>query len=178
MGSRRHVVHVDGLAIFVESSQLAISGIVPEAVLDTNNDPIKMVTRANVFPASALNAYHKLVKTTPKPNATKNSNGELVAPEFWLLPVLLVSIGLGAVDVPAGPDVLAKLGVAELMKLVGDGIEVVLERDSLVACRATALTTAWTPWARASWTTAMLMITKSRIERIQIRVSQELPGRW
>lgn len=25
--------------------------------------------------------YHRLVKTTPKPNATKNRRGELVAPE-------------------------------------------------------------------------------------------------
>ena len=51
MRPRRHVVHVDDLAIFVEPSQLTISGIVSEAVLDTNNDPIEMVTRTNVMPS-------------------------------------------------------------------------------------------------------------------------------
>lgn len=44
---------------------------------------------------------HKFVKTTPKPSATKNSNGELVGP----LPVLLLfpeSVGLaeGTLAVP------------------------------------------------------------------------------
>ena len=105
------------------------------------------------------------MKTTPKPNATKNSRGELVAPEFWLLPALLVSIGLGAVDVPGGSDVVGKLDVGEL-KLVENGPGVVLggkDKGSLVvtACLATALTTAWTPWARASWTTAILTNTES-----------------
>ena len=28
----------------------------------------------------AQKTYHKFVKTTPKPNATKNNNGELVGP--------------------------------------------------------------------------------------------------
>lgn len=30
--------------------------------------------------------YHRLVKTTPKPNATKKSRGELVGPLLLLLP--------------------------------------------------------------------------------------------
>jgi hypothetical protein len=29
---------------------------------------------------AVVNAYHKLVKTTPKPRATKNKSGELVGP--------------------------------------------------------------------------------------------------
>lgn len=50
MGSRRHVVHVDRFAILVESSQLTIPGIVPKAVLDTDNDPIEMVTWTDISP--------------------------------------------------------------------------------------------------------------------------------
>lgn len=48
-------------------------------------------------------AYHKLVKTTPKPSATKNSSGELVAPEPELspppLPAVVVAALLAAVVV-------------------------------------------------------------------------------
>ena len=46
--------------------------------------------------------YHKLVKTTPKPNATKNSSGELVGPPgeewccvcvgWWPLPVAVAVV--------------------------------------------------------------------------------------
>jgi hypothetical protein len=64
------------------------------------------------------------------------------------LPGLPVSIGLLAVDVPAGSEVLATLGVGELVKLVGEGVEVGPGEKGFVsleaACRATTLTTAWT----------------------------------
>jgi hypothetical protein len=122
----------------------------------------------------------RLVKTTPNPKATKNSNGELVAPDCGLLlfvsPVLK---GEGTADVGDGSDVdevalLKAVGVVPLrlvgmLKPVEDGAEGVLKGS--VACRMTALTTAWTPCARDSWTTAMLMETDNRIGRIQIRIS-------
>ena len=44
--------------------------------------------------------YHKFVKTTPKPRATKNSRGELVGPP--LLPLSLVDVGLGPDAVEVG----------------------------------------------------------------------------
>lgn len=121
------------------------------------------------------------MKTTPNPKATKNSNGELVAPFPWLLFVLSVFKGVGAADVNDGSDVdevallnpvvvaLLKPVVALPKGPVGDGAEGVLKGS--VACLTTALTTAWTPWARASWTTAMLIETDNRIGRIQIRIS-------
>lgn len=50
--------------------------------------------------------YHKFVKTTPKPRATKNRRGELVGPLPPLEEPVLVAAGreaaaLGAVDVVA-----------------------------------------------------------------------------
>lgn len=48
--------------------------------------------------------YHKLVNTTPKPNATKKRRGELVGPEPEpLLDWLVVAAGIGVADV--GPPV-------------------------------------------------------------------------
>jgi hypothetical protein len=44
-----------------------------------------------------MNADHKFVKTTPKPNATKNSSGEEVGPVPGLL--LCVDIVVGDDDV-------------------------------------------------------------------------------
>lgn len=43
------------------------------------------------------NTYHKFVKTTPNPSATKNSSGELVGP-LLLLPLLESPVGLGMGD--------------------------------------------------------------------------------
>jgi hypothetical protein len=59
-----------------------------------------MITLVSKFVSEARNLevmYHKLVKTTPNPSATKNSNGEFVGPE----PVCPepVSVGDGVDDV-------------------------------------------------------------------------------
>jgi len=43
--------------------------------------------------SNTLLAYHKFVKTTPNPNATKNRRGELVGPP------LLVDVAVGVADV-------------------------------------------------------------------------------
>ena len=48
--------------------------------------------------------YHKFVKTTPNPNATKNNSGELVGPGVLLLPGEVVAVG-GAVDVALMADI-------------------------------------------------------------------------
>lgn len=60
-------------------------------------------------------AYHKLVKTTPKPRATKNKSGELVGPELLLLFPLLVGEGEGGVEVVAGVAMVAREGVSEVV---------------------------------------------------------------
>jgi hypothetical protein len=44
------------------------------------------------------NLYQRLVKTTPKPSATKNSSGELVGPPPPPPPVLVGTGGAVAVD--------------------------------------------------------------------------------
>lgn len=59
--------------------------------------------------ASTALTHQRLVKTTPKPNATKNSSGELVGPALLLLLLLLLAADVDAV------------GAAE----VGDGIDMV-----------------------------------------------------
>lgn len=46
-------------------------------------------------------AYHKLVKTTPKPRATKNKRGELVGPELFEWSPLFVGLGAGGLEVGA-----------------------------------------------------------------------------
>ena len=53
--------------------------------------------------------YHKLVKTTPKPSATKNSKGELVGPPPPL-PLPVVAVGSG--EVATGED---EVVVADMM---------------------------------------------------------------
>lgn len=50
--------------------------------------------------------YHKFVKTTPKPNATKNNNGELVGPPPPPVP-------LGGAEVAAGLGEIELLGMPE-----------------------------------------------------------------
>lgn len=49
-----------------------------------------------------VSSHHKLVKTTPKPRATKNRSGELVGPLFD--PGLLADVEAagGPTDVPVG----------------------------------------------------------------------------
>lgn len=51
--------------------------------------------------------HHRFVNTTPNPNATKKSNGELVGPPPPLLPPPLggaeVTAGLGETELPGTP---------------------------------------------------------------------------
>jgi hypothetical protein len=120
-----HGYQIDWVACLF-AAQLAVSLIVSETVLNTNNDPVNYV-RARFFlflteecvmaQFSDAPTYHKLVKTTPKPSATKNSSGELVAPEPPPPPLL--------------PDVVAALaaavvvGVAILINKAGVGDRIV-----------------------------------------------------
>jgi hypothetical protein len=93
----RHVFEVDRLSIFVQKS-LSVSGIIPEAVFHTYDNPNSQVrhqpslsgdssrrSRVAVRVVMKRHAHQRFVKTTPKPRATKNSNGELVALLLLLL---------------------------------------------------------------------------------------------
>ena len=93
MGAR-HGVEINGLAILGISGG-AVALVVSEAVLDADDDPdITMASaKPTPMPASQM-TYHKLVKTTPKPRATKNSSGELVGPLEPPPPPPLVSEGM------------------------------------------------------------------------------------
>lgn len=51
--------------------------------------------------------YHRLVNTTPKPRATKKSNGELVGLLLWSAGGLVVAEG-GPADVEVDPDIFAR----------------------------------------------------------------------
>lgn len=100
----RHCRHVYGLAVLV-LLRPTIPLVVSEAVLDANDDPmIGMSAYLVIISFKPQNfcrlrmcreLYHRFVKTTPKPSATKKSKGELVGPPPP--PELL-----GAVDVAAG----------------------------------------------------------------------------
>lgn len=96
--------------------------IISEAILDTDNDPrngeLVCVYRRRVSGdrRAQEQAYHRLVKTTPNPNATKKSNGELVGPPPPPPP-------LGADDVAAG---------GATGELVAEGAKVV---DIITSCR-------------------------------------------
>lgn len=86
--------------------------IVAEAVLDTDNDPEQNVSDAGSCGSDAAvgrSANHKLVKTTPKPRATKKSRGEFVGPPPPPLLLLLVF------DVAEGAPLLVEL------TMTGDG---------------------------------------------------------
>ena len=82
----RHCTQIDRLAIFT-GLQLTVTLIVSEAVFDANNDPAVVVSgfqsRLMHDPQGVdvtTETYQRFVKTTPKPNATKKSKGELVGP--------------------------------------------------------------------------------------------------
>lgn len=82
---------------------------------------------------------HRFVNTTPKPSATKNSNGELELP--WLFGGLFGEGGLVVVDAGGGEDdvVLGTLLVRSVEdgtpEDVGDGESV--DARVVVACRMT-----------------------------------------
>ena len=54
--------------------------IVSETVLDSNDDPETGKYHRRDGYDNGIATYHKFVKTTPKPRATKNKSGELVGP--------------------------------------------------------------------------------------------------
>lgn len=99
MGSG-HVLERHRLTIFIGESS-AIASIVSEAVLNSDDNPVSTVqleTGPARGPRASIQTYQRLVKTTPKPRATKKSNGELL-----LLPplsgLLLLSFCPVGVDV-------------------------------------------------------------------------------
>lgn len=57
---------------------------------------LDLLTERGPFPKSQP-TYHKFVKTTPNPNATKNNNGELVGPPPPPPPPLGVAAEVGEV---------------------------------------------------------------------------------
>ena len=59
--------------------------------------------------------YHRLVKTTPKPRATKNKRGELVGPELLLWFPLLEEVGEAGTGVEVGEDIASGEGVGEVV---------------------------------------------------------------
>jgi hypothetical protein len=89
-----HVLKIDGLTILT-GSQSSVSGIVSEAVFHTHNNPFSLLVADRLLPTDT--AYHKFVKTTPNPNATKNNKGELVG--LLLEPDDVDVVGAGDADV-------------------------------------------------------------------------------
>jgi hypothetical protein len=94
----RHSHEIDGLTIFAECA-LTITLVVAETILHTDNDPRQRSEGAEGR-ARTKDIYHKFVKTTPKPRATKNRRGELVGPLPPLDEPVVVAAG-SAVDVVA-----------------------------------------------------------------------------
>ena len=94
-----HVGHVYWFTILIVLRP-TIALIVSEAVLDTNDDP---TTRsALVHEATKVSfTYQRLVKTTPKPSATKKSKGELVGPPPPPPPPLLAGLLVAGGDASA-----------------------------------------------------------------------------
>lgn len=78
----RHCVEVDWDSI-CGSPRSSVALVVSEAVLDTDDDPLKQLATEQRLAEQFTN--QRLVKTTPKPRATKNSKGELVGPLLLLL---------------------------------------------------------------------------------------------
>jgi hypothetical protein len=87
----RHRREVDWFAIC--GGLGCAAAVVAEAVLDADDDPNDVNKSNYTTPASA---YHRLVKTTPKPRATKKSSGELVGPLLAFVPDCRSCVGAGA----------------------------------------------------------------------------------
>lgn len=64
--------------------------------------------------------YHKLVKTTPNPSATKRSSGELVGPPFPPLPCVGDAVAAVELAVLVAPDIVALCHVAGLRVMICD----------------------------------------------------------
>lgn len=101
-----HVLKIDGLAILSSDANITIPCIVPETVLDTNNNPGEYASElARHYQNNNKSTHQRFVNTTPKPKATKKSRGE--EPEFPPPPPLLLPLPLSPVlvDVGMGSDV-------------------------------------------------------------------------
>lgn len=75
---RAHVCHVDRLPSVCINLAIASTLIVPKAILDANDDPIKQALGQPRYLAGLVEteiSYHRFVKTTPKPRATKKRSG-------------------------------------------------------------------------------------------------------
>jgi hypothetical protein len=108
MRSSGQVVKVDGIDRFTVPEG-AIARIVSKAVLDSDNDPlIKVSFTFGLRWNRSCATNHKLVKTTPKPKATKKSSGELVGPD-----VLDVGDEVAFVDVDDVTDRVVGVGMVE-----------------------------------------------------------------
>jgi len=70
-------------------------------------------------PTFVVETYHKLVKTTPKPRATKNSKGELVGPLLLFLVSSSVGVGDGADGVVVVSDMLAEVRCRQCRRVGG-----------------------------------------------------------
>lgn len=107
-----HGYQIDWIACLL-AAQLAVPLIISKTVLDTDNDP---GNRLSMEPGATAQCsddptYHRLVKTTPNPSATKNSSGELVAPELPPPPPLPVVVAaLAAAVVGDGAILINKAG--------------------------------------------------------------------
>lgn len=78
---------VNGFAIFVQGTRCTIALVISEAVFYADDDPVSVIVsvtgshgRTAGVGGGELSAYHRFVKTTPNPRATKNNSGELVGP--------------------------------------------------------------------------------------------------
>jgi hypothetical protein len=81
-------------------AQSSIALVIAEAVLDTDDDPTveRLAILACDPTVSCMGAtYHRFVKTTPKPSATKKRRGDDDPPR-WLLFPPFVAVAVGAVD--------------------------------------------------------------------------------
>jgi hypothetical protein len=90
MGSSGHVLEIDRVDILAISKS-TIACIVSKAVLDSDDNPShkcqstkegkeRLTASSSRRISTHPITYHKFVKTTPNPSATKNSSGELVGP--------------------------------------------------------------------------------------------------
>jgi len=109
-----HGTQIHSIRVF-SIHTLPITLVVSEAVLYTDNDPVSC--QLDVLEHTReWNTHHKLVKTTPKPKATKKSSGELGPfPEF----PELVAEGGGLAEVVeiklvVVADILADMTIEEL----------------------------------------------------------------
>lgn len=77
--------------------------VISEAVFHTYYDPVTKSACAHMPTSGNAQTYHRFVNTTPKPSATKNSNGELVGPPLLLLGC--VGVELAAAFVAVDDDI-------------------------------------------------------------------------